>query len=141
MVATTASNHSHSHQEFGDMSSIESGCVENVFFTVKNLYTGKRTIRQVKHEELTKVSFVLGQLATQVFRYFGSVLELSKVEILQMIETDSQLISNYLQNVVVKELMFLICAIIGDLPLSESIFSHDSQLPFPGIFSIQNQTM
>ena len=78
MVATTASNHSHPHQEFGDMSSIESGCVENVFFTVKNLYTGKRTIRQVKHEELTKVSFVLGQLATQVFRYFGSVLELSK---------------------------------------------------------------
>ena len=50
---------------------------------------------------------------------------------------DSELISHYFQNVVVKELMFLICAIIGDLPLSESIFSHDSQLPFPGIFEFK----
>ena len=97
MVATTANSHSNPQSEYGDMSSIESGCVENVFFTVRNLYTGKRTIRQVKHEELTKVSFVLGQLGTQ--------------------------------HVVVKELMFLICAIIGDIPLSESIFSNDPQLP------------
>ena len=68
MVATTSGNHCHPQTDYGDMSSLESSCVENVFFTVKNLYTGKRTLRQVKQEELTKVSFVLGQLATQVIR-------------------------------------------------------------------------
>ena len=62
MVATTSTN---SHPNSA-VSSIESGCVEDVFFTVKDLYTGKRTLRQVKHEEISKVSFVLGQLATQV---------------------------------------------------------------------------
>lgn len=65
MVATTSTN-SYPQSQCKDMSSIESGCVENVFFTVKDLYTGKRTLRQVKHEEISKVSFVLGQLATQV---------------------------------------------------------------------------
>ena len=68
MVATTSSNHCHPQTEYGNMASIESSCVENVFFTVKNLYTGQRTLRQVKQEELSKVSFVLGQLATQVNR-------------------------------------------------------------------------
>ena len=59
MVATTASS---IHPP------IESGIVEDVFFTIKDLYTGKRTLRQVKHEEISKVSFILGQLATQVDR-------------------------------------------------------------------------
>ena len=66
MVATTPTADNCAQKEYNEMSSIESGCVENVFFTVRNLYTGKRVLRQVKHEELTKVSFVLGQLATQV---------------------------------------------------------------------------
>ena len=76
MVATTTTANNCHQKENSDMSSpIESGCVENVFFTVKNLYTGKRTLRQVKQEEITKVSFVLGQLATQVIeKYFANRL-------------------------------------------------------------------
>ena len=67
MVATTPTENNCPQKDYNDMaSSIESGCVENVFFTVRNLYTGKRVLRQVKQEEITKVSFVLGQLATQV---------------------------------------------------------------------------
>jgi hypothetical protein len=65
MVATTSTN-SQPQSQCKDVSSIESGCVEDVFFTVKDLYTGRRTLRQVKQEEISKVSFVLGQLATQV---------------------------------------------------------------------------
>ena len=66
MGTTTASTNSHSQDTYRDMSSIESGCVENIFFTVRDLYTGKRALRQVKHEDLTKVSYILGQLVTQV---------------------------------------------------------------------------
>ena len=33
---------------------------------------------------------------------------------------------------VVKELMFLICAIIGDIPLSESVYPTEQQLHFAG---------
>ena len=65
MVATTSAD-SHSQKQYQDMSAIERECVEDVFFTVRDLYTGKRSLRQVKHEEISKVAFVLGQLATQV---------------------------------------------------------------------------
>ena len=53
-------------EQYQNMSAAEPGGAEDVFFTVRDLYTGKRTLRQVKHEEISKVAFVLGQLATQV---------------------------------------------------------------------------
>ena len=69
MVATTSTN-SHSQAHYQNMSAIEPGCVEEVYFMVRDLYTGRRTLRQVKHEEISKVSFVFGQLATQVNIYY-----------------------------------------------------------------------
>ena len=65
MVATTSSIGNQKNR-ISMSSFIESGCVEDVFFTIKDIRTGKRTLRQVKHEDISKVSFVLGPLATQV---------------------------------------------------------------------------
>ena len=143
MVTTTSINSNNPQVHLNDImtSSIESGCVENVFFTVKNLYTGKRTLRQVRQDEITKVSFILGQLATQVntseritlnfyiFVYFIYIPIYIPYTII---------ISYYmflLKNVVVKELMFLICALIGEIPLSESFLTHGQQSPPGNVFS------
>ena len=81
MVATTSTER-HSQEQYQDTPATEPGCVEDVFFTVRDLYTGKRILRRlVKHEEISKIAVVLGQLATQVSEgYFHAAQCLQNME-------------------------------------------------------------